>query len=149
MFFLINFAKLHAKIDVELQNIVQERSIFECYNIFVKLFYITGNISKRDLNLYEEIYNLLIKNVFRKPDLVLYLTASPQTILNRINTRKRDFEKNISLAFIKQQDELYQKWIIGEKEIKVIKINTDRLNFVKNKTDLQEIIDMIELGKIK
>lgn len=144
LFFLTQFAKLHRRLDLEADNIIQERSIFECFHIFLKQFYEEGNISSRDYRLFEDIYQALVSNIKRKPDIILYLHAPAKIILERVKQRGRGFENSITEAFIHNQELRYEEWLKNTyNEIKVIKIDTTVLNYLNNPRDVAYIVDQI------
>ena len=46
----------------------------------------------------------------RKPDIILYLRAEPDTILARIHARARDMEKDIDPDYIRELHDAYENW---------------------------------------
>ena len=64
--------------------------MFEKDRIFAYL-----NLDDNELNLYEKVYSILKVKV-PKPDLVVYLQASTETLIRRIKLRGRPFEKSIT-----------------------------------------------------
>ena len=58
------------------------------------------NLEEREKVLYEKIYNLLDKDII-KPNLVIYLQASIDTLMERIRNRGRSFERRISEDYIR------------------------------------------------
>ena len=65
--------------------------IFEKDQIFANI-----NLDENELILYEHIIKFIKKDV-PKPDLIIYLQASTETIMKRIKHRGRTFEENISV----------------------------------------------------
>lgn len=74
------------------------------------------------------------------PDLVIYLRASVETILDRIKLRGREFEQKISSGYLEQLNELYEDWIARYNLCPVLTVPADNLNFVTNHSHL----DLIE-----
>ncbi|MCK4523450.1 deoxynucleoside kinase, partial [candidate division WOR-3 bacterium] len=70
--------------------------IFEKDQIFANI-----NLEENELILYEHIIKFIRKDV-PKPDLIIYLQASTETIMNRIKNRGRTFEENISKEYIEE-----------------------------------------------
>nr|BAH71154.1 ACYPI006573 [Acyrthosiphon pisum]BAH71155.1 ACYPI006573 [Acyrthosiphon pisum] len=56
-------------------------------------------------------YNWLIENVQIESDLIIYLRTDPEIAYQRIKTRNRSEEKNISLEYIQHLHELHDKWL--------------------------------------
>ncbi|MGL4873461.1 MAG: deoxynucleoside kinase, partial [Clostridium sp.] len=76
-------------------NNVLDRSIYEDW-YFAKKNMELGRISELEMQIYEDLLNNMmeeLKEIPKKaPDLMVYLKGSFETVLNRINTRGREFE---------------------------------------------------------
>lgn len=83
-----------------------------------------------------------------KPNMVIYLNASLDTLLSRIGKRGREIEENISSIYLEQLSSDYRTFMeTFEKQhpdIPVLTFNGDELDFVGNKDDLKTIISQIE-----
>lgn len=111
IFFIKEFFKIHKIINgISEQWILQERSIFECVNIFCRLFLYQLKIDRMEYDLCRDLLNELSCNI-RKPDMIIHLKADSEIILKRIMTRNRAFESNINLEFIETQQFLYERWL--------------------------------------
>lgn len=111
MFFFKEFLKIHKKItQTKDKYVIQERSIFECVEIFCKTFYYTGKLTKDELLLMQDLLSE-IEGLIRTPDIILHITAEHSIIMNRIQQRNRSFEKTIDTEFIRYQANLYDKWV--------------------------------------
>ncbi len=120
------------------QTVVQDRSVYEDAEIFAKNLYRQGWIRERDWACYRELYETLVE-LIPPPDLVIYLRASVPTLLQRIEQRGREFEKNISPQYLEQLNQLYEEWIAGFRLCPVLIVPADRLDFVANGDDLDAI----------
>ena len=82
------------------------------------------------------------------PNIIVYLHASIDTLMERISMRGRDFEKNMDRAYLWQLSEDYDTFITHfestHPNIPVLRFNGDDLDFVNNKTDLQFNIDKVD-----
>ena len=54
-----------------------------------------------ELVVYQKMYSLLMENLPR-PDLVIYLQATAETLRKRIKSRNRDYEKQITDAYVEE-----------------------------------------------
>ena len=79
----------------------------------------------------EELLNEVTSD-FIRPHSIIYLKASPETIINRINRRGRLFEKSIDTQFIKRQISLYEDWLPSQ-------VKYWNCNFKEFDTDLESI----------
>nr|MBC8491193.1 deoxynucleoside kinase [Candidatus Neomarinimicrobiota bacterium] len=62
---------------------VQDRTIYEDVEIFARNLYEMGNMSKRDWENYCALFDIMT-SYLKKPDLIIYLRASVDTLLTRI-----------------------------------------------------------------
>ena len=79
----------------------------------------------------------------RRPDLIIYLKASTDTLLSRIKNRNRDFEQDISPEYLHSLSISYEKWI-NNTDHNVMIIETDNFNIFKDKFKLNQILKDIE-----
>lgn len=95
-----------------------DRTIQEDY-IFAKVL-----LEKRELELYERWYSTVFQAV-PEPSLIISLEASVDSVLTRIRTRDRDYERKIHPEFLERLHAEYQKWIVSYSDCPTIRINTD------------------------
>ncbi|MCX7725892.1 MAG: deoxynucleoside kinase [Chitinispirillaceae bacterium] len=101
------------------------------------------NLSESEMFLYEQLANLL-KDKIPNPDLVIYLRASTEVLLKRIERRSRSYEYNIEPEYIKILNESYDNFFFHYSKTPLIIINTDDLDFVNESIDFKEILNQIE-----
>lgn len=122
--------------------IIQDRTIFEGVNIFVKNNYDMGNLSERDFNTYMEIYHTMT-SVTKAPDLLIYLKSSIPHLVSQIQKRGRDYELGMSLEYLKNLNDRYDAWIDNYKD-NVLVIDADGLDFENRPEDFSHITDLID-----
>ena len=113
--------------------IIQDRTIFEGVYIFVANNKAMGNLSDRDFDTYMQLFNLMMSMV-RKPDLLIYLKSSVPHLVSQIQKRGRDYEKSISIEYLSNLNERYDKWI-SEYDGQVLVIEADELDFENRPED--------------
>lgn len=112
--------------------------------IFAKDYiFASVNLSESELLLYEQLSNLL-KDKILNPDLVIYLRASTNVLLKRIEHRSRSYEYNIDPDYIRILNESYDNFFFHYSKTPLIVINTDDLDFVNEDIDFREILNQIE-----
>ncbi len=111
--------------------------MFEKDRLFANL-----NLSDKELVLYDKIANLLEKEI-PKPDLVVFLQANTERLLDNISKRGRDYEKDISEEYIESLNQIYNEYFFRFNKSPLIIINTNDIDFVHNKNDLDELINVI------
>lgn len=122
--------------------IVQDRTIMEGVYIFVANNKAMGNLSDRDYDTYMQLFSLMMSMV-REPDLLIYLKTSVPKLVEQIQLRGRDYEKSMSIEYLTNLNELYDKWIASYKG-KVLTIEADGLDFEHRPEDFSMITDKID-----
>ena len=132
---------------VEISNnkkgVIQDRTIYEDVEIFARNLHDLGHMSDRDWETYKNLFSNMVQ-FLKKPDIIIYLKASTDTLISRIKTRNRDFEKNINPEYLYQLNNAYNTWAKNEKSLKILTINTNNFNVFKDKEKLDDIYKLIE-----
>ena len=123
---------------------MQDRTIYEDVEIFAYNLREMGNMSERDYENYCELFSTMT-TYLNKPDLIVYLRATTDTLLSRIRSRGREFEKSISPEYLHMLNIAYEHWINRVKnEQNILIVETDKINVFKDKKKLQDILDTIK-----
>ncbi|MBA0916022.1 MAG: deoxynucleoside kinase [Nitrosomonadaceae bacterium] len=100
-------------------------------------------LSDAEHDLYQQIYRHL-KPQAPQPDLVIYLQASPNTLVERIKRRGSSFEKNIPEDYLWRLAETYTRFFYQFESAPVMIVNSENLNFVDNSEDFDLLLQQIE-----
>jgi deoxyadenosine/deoxycytidine kinase len=100
------------------------------------------NLDDTDLRVYEKLYPVLEHDV-PTPDLVIYMQASIEMLLDRIARRGRDFERTIDPDYLVRLSEAYSYYFFHYRDTPLLVVNTDDIDFVNNAADLEALIDQI------
>ena len=100
-------------------------------------------LSDAEHDLYQQIYRHLQPQA-PQPDLVIYLQASPNTLVERIKRRGSSFEKNISEDYLWRLTETYTRFFYQFESAPVMIVNSENLNFVDNSEDFDLLLQRIE-----
>ena len=101
------------------------------------------NLDDAELLIYEKLYGLLADTVPR-PDLVIYLQATPAVLSERIRRRKRDYEAEISDKYLEDLNQAYNYFFYHYTETPLLVINTTDIDFVQNESDLEDLVGQIQ-----
>ncbi len=105
------------------------------------------NLDENELNLYERLCSLLSETVM-KPDLVIYLQASTETLMQRLHQRGRKYEKVLEPAYIERLNQAYNYYFFHYQETPLLVVNTNDIDFVHSRQDLNDLIAHIKaMGK--
>jgi len=115
--------------------------VFQKDRIFAHL-----NLGADELALYEKIYGLLDPRI-PPPDLVVYLQARTEVLLERIRTRARDYERPITTAYLEQVSRAYADFFFHWDKSPKLVVNTSDIDIVDNEEDLEDLIAAVRRMK--
>jgi deoxyadenosine/deoxycytidine kinase len=124
------------------KTVIQDRTIYEDAEIFAPNLHSMSLMGTRDFKNYKSLFDLMV-SLIEPPDLVIYLRATVPTLVNQIQKRGREFENSIRLDYLKQLNDLYEKWAAEYKMGKMLIVNVDKLDYTQKPEDLSQIIDKI------
>lgn len=142
IFFLTQRLKAHRKLISHPTSVIQDRSVYEDAEVFARNLSLQGHIAEREYASYTDLYRVL-SEFLPPPDLVIYLRASVDTLLDRIAQRGRDYERQIPRDYLAQLNVLYKKWIDGFSLCPVLTVPADDLDYVAHDSHLQLIVTKI------
>jgi deoxyadenosine/deoxycytidine kinase len=86
-------------------------------------------LNDAEYQLYNRIYDH-VKPQAPIPDLVIYLQASVDTLIERVKRRGHAFEGPISEDYLRRLSEAYSRYFYNYDESPLLIVNSERLNFV-------------------
>lgn len=129
IFFLTHRLRAHRQLLDHPTSAIQDRCVYEDAEVFACNLYRQGMMAERDYNAYRELYQVL-SEFLPPPSLVVYLRASVPTLMERIQHRGRDYERQITAAYLLHLNELYESWITHFSLCPVLTVPADALNYV-------------------
>jgi len=144
IFFLNSRFKQIQNISKTNSTIIQDRSIYEDYEVFTKNLFDSGILLKREFENYKRLYNTILEYV-KVPDLLIYIrNKNINNIVNNIKKRNRKFEKKINTEYLKNLNNYYENWIKHYSNKNLLIIDITNKDFIKNSKDLKNIYNIIE-----
>jgi deoxyadenosine/deoxycytidine kinase len=143
VYFLSNRFQSHKAITEGPESVILDRVIYEDAEIFARNLYQIGKMDERDYTNYVELYKVMTEYL-RPPDLLIYLRANVDTLVKQISLRGRDFEQGIPREYLEQLNGHYESWTQNYKLGPLLTIESDSLDFVNRKGDLERVVKMIE-----
>jgi deoxyguanosine kinase len=101
------------------------------------------NLKNDELDVYNNVHEALAEKI-PSPDLIIYLRASTDVLMQRIALRDRSYERNMSRDYIDQLNKAYENFF-GEAHqgSPILAINTNDLNYVASVEDLKWVENRI------
>ena len=100
------------------------------------------NLNDKEMSLYNSVARILEKNV-TSPDMVIFLQSDTDRLMQNIIQRGREYEQSIDWKYIDALNQIYNEYFFRYDKSPLLIINTNDIDFVHNKNDLEEIIEFI------
>jgi deoxyguanosine kinase len=128
------------------QVLAEGSSLISDYTFEKDALFARINLKGDELEMYYKVHEALAEKI-PPPDLIVYLRASPEVLMQRIAFRDRPYERNMELGYIEELHEAYEEFF-GEKHLgsPVMVIDTSHLDFVRNPEDLQSVENRLRLA---
>ncbi len=102
------------------------------------------NLAGDELDMYTRVHEALAEKI-RQPDLLVFLRAKTKTLMERIAMRDRPYERDMDSAYIAELGKTYAEFFSKPNpNTPTLIIDTDDLDFVRNRADLLFIQKKIE-----
>ncbi len=115
--------------------------LFEKDAIFARL-----NLSDDEFRLYTQMYEQVALQL-RQPDLVIWLQASPATLLQRIERRAIPMEQGIAADYLQRLCDAYVEFFHRTQGPPVLAVGTEHFNPVDDNTDFVLLLDRLQAFK--
>jgi deoxyadenosine/deoxycytidine kinase len=96
-----------------------------------------------ELALYDRVALLMEKDI-PLPDLIIYLTASPETLMHRVKNRGRAYEKYMDVEYLAELSEAYSKYFFHFGLTTLLVINTENVNFLVEPEQFEYLVKKIK-----
>ena len=143
LFFLAHKFRLQLELQDEPGTVVQDRSIYEDAEIFAKNLHRQRFIDARDYKVYRQLYGSIVK-ALRPPDLMIQLSCPVRTLRQRIRLRGRAMEQDIPVSYLRRLNRLYEDWFRRWDLSPVMRLETDRLDWLTDLVDRSDLFRRIE-----
>jgi len=115
--------------------------LFDKDRLFAQL-----NLEADELNLYEQVYARLAIDIPR-PDLVIYLQAPADVLLQRIARRGIRYEQQIERAYLERLNHAYASFFYDYRAAPLLIVNAAQADFVNRDQDYEQLLT--ELLRVK
>lgn len=100
------------------------------------------NLDDDELQLYRQVYTALSPNV-PVPDLVVFLQAPVDVLIERIRRRGIGFEQHVSYQYLEQLVDSYASFFLRYNRSPLLMVNAEKINFADNQQDYDLLLDYI------
>ena len=96
-----------------------------------------------EFELYEQVYDNMTMDA-PLPDLVVYLQAPVEVLLNRISKRGHDYERSISAAYLQRLNDAYTRFFHQYTDAPLLIVNASELDFVNSTQDYEMLLERVK-----
>lgn len=118
--------------------------IISDYYVAKSLIFSRNNLQEDEYDLFSRFFNIIFSTM-PKPELLVYLYSDVDRLQYNIRKRGRSYEQEIPDAYLKNIQQGYLDFIRQEQNnMRILMLDTDKLDFVANEKDYQMILEAID-----
>ncbi|HEY9087707.1 MAG TPA: deoxynucleoside kinase [Anaerolineaceae bacterium] len=119
------------------------QSLISDYTFEKDALFASINLKGDELQMYYKVHEALAEKI-TAPELLVYLRASTDTLMQRIAMRDRPYERAMERSYIGELNQAYDEYYLnGSHVCPVLTIETDQMDFVRNHDDLRTVENRI------
>ncbi len=123
--------------------LVENKNLIADYTFAKDALFAGINLKGDELDMYHKVHEALGEKI-PKPDLLVYLQASTDTLMNRIAFRDRSYERQMERSYINELNLAYEEFFSKPFDhTPVLKIETNDLDIIHNTEHLKLIENRI------
>ena len=102
------------------------------------------NLHGDELEMYYRVHEALAEKIV-VPDMVVYLRADTEVLMQRISFRDRPYERNMDRSYIEELNQAYESFFADHQSRRspVLVMDTNNLDYVRSTEDLEWVADRI------
>lgn len=100
------------------------------------------NLDPDEYQLYEKVYRQMAVEA-PTPDLVIYLQASPDRLLERIEQRAVSSERAIDREYLEQLNEVYSEFFLYYDAAPLLIVNANDIDLAQGERDFSQLVDYL------
>lgn len=140
LFFL--FQRIEEVRDLAQMNLFNSRTVSD-YLFDKDVLFAQLNLSDDEFKLYQNIYQSLAPQA-PAPDLVIYLQAPTNTLVERVRRRGHSYERSITDDYLARLGNSYGEFFHYYESAPILVVNSEHMNFVDNADDFALLLERIE-----
>jgi deoxyadenosine/deoxycytidine kinase len=141
IFFLLS--RYHQQRRTVMEMVSTGRNVIADYTFAKDMLFARINLKGDELDMYYKVHEALAEKI-QKPDLLVYLQASTETLMQRIALRDRPYERQMERAYIHELNLAYDEFFSRPfDQAPVLTVDSNDLNFVQKPEHLKQVEDRI------
>ena len=104
------------------------------------------NLDDNEFWLYEQLFQILRKRL-TPPDLVLFLQANTDVLMERIKKRNRKYERSINFKYLEKVNRAFNDFFFHYSDCPLLVVNASEIDFVHVPEDFENLVDQVKKMK--
>jgi len=131
----------------QLKDLLSSQDLFKDFTIsdyFINksLIFSRKTLQSEEYKLYHKLFEI-ISQMIPRPDLLVYLYSRIERLQANIKKRDRSYEQSIEDEYLEGIQQSYFDFIRHQKDLRILIIDTNDIDFVNNPDDYAQIVDAI------
>ena len=128
--------------------LAQGASVITDYTFAKDALFARINLSGDELEMYYRVHDALAEKI-PAPDLILYLRADTEVLMQRIASRDRPYERNMERGYIDTLNHAYEDFFANlqpgpnGRAVPVLALDTNELDYIRRSEDLRLVEDRV------
>jgi deoxyguanosine kinase len=143
IFFLLrryNQASTMSQIDL-FSRVTVSDFLFDKDRVFAR-----SNLDENEYWLYEQLFQILKKRI-PAPDLVIFLQAKTEVLMERIKTRNRKYERSIGYKYLEKINQAFNEFFFHYTDSPLLVVNASEIDFVHVPEDFEDLVEQVRVMK--
>jgi len=142
IFFLLS--RYHQQRSTVPEMLARDANLLADYTFEKDALFARINLKGDELDMYQRVHEALAEKI-PLPDLVVYLRADTDVLMQRIASRDRSYERNMEWAYIDELNRAYEDFFVESRlrEVQqrspVMVVDTNQLDYVRRLEDLKQV----------
>lgn len=124
------------------RDLFQQQTVSD-YLLSKSLIFANITLKNDENQLYQRLFHIINPHL-PKPDILVYLHKDISQLRDNIKNRGRDYEQNIEDSYLENLEKGYWEFFKQQDGFPILVIDTNNLDFVKNDSDYERILNLLE-----
>ena len=120
-----------------------KRAIISDYLFDKDRIFARTNLDDNEFWLYEQLFKLLKKRV-TPPDLIIFLQARTEVLMERIKRRDRKYERPIQFKYLEKINQAFNDFFFHYSDSPLLVVNASQIDFVNIPKDYEDMVEQIK-----
>lgn len=131
----------------QVENYLKKRDLFQDkiisdFVLYKSLVFASINLEGDELALYKKLFNIMFQQI-PIPDLTIYIYHSTKQLIQNIEHRGREYEKNIDPKYLDNLHENYMNYFKQLSNHRIVIVDGKKLDIIDNEINQQKLLEIV------